>query len=93
MHEPNQNHARHLLHFLFSELPLIPLDRRCPHFMAGLRFAVGVIVAFLTIVFLVGGLWWGAVLAAPVAGLIWTGYVDLSLARDSGRATSLLTSL
>jgi hypothetical protein len=60
--------------------------------MAGLRFVVSAIVAVLAIVLLVKGLWWAAILAAPVAGLIWTGFVDLALARDPDRTNSSLTS-
>jgi hypothetical protein len=81
MGEPNEGRTRGTVHHLFSEVPLMPLDFRFPHFMAGLRFAVGVIVAVLAAVLLVKGLWWGALLVAPVAGLIWTGYVDLMRTR------------
>jgi hypothetical protein len=88
MRESKEESSRRVLHFLFSELPLMPLDRRAPRVMAGLRFAVSGAVAVLTVMFLVKSLWWGAILVAPVAGLIWTGCVDLALARDSHRTSS-----
>jgi hypothetical protein len=87
--DPNENKDRRSLHFVFNELPLIPLDYRSPRFMAALRFVVGVIVATLDIAFLIHGLWWGLVLVAPVAGLAWTGCVDLGLARDHREPSSL----
>lgn len=91
MQTSNENNDRRPLHFIFSELPLTPLDHHAPRFMAGLRFGVGVIVASLAIAFLAHGIWWGLVLAAPVAGLAWTGCVDMELARD-GHEPSSLTS-
>jgi hypothetical protein len=89
MQNPSEKFKRLSLHFVFSELPLIALDHRSPRFMAGLRFVVGVIVASLAIAFLADGLWWGLVLVAPVAGLAWTGHVDLELARADGEPSSL----
>ena len=89
MQNPSESYKRNSLHFVFSELPLIALDHRSHRVMAGLRFVVGIIVASLAIAFLADGLWWGLVLVAPVAGLAWTGYVDLELARDDRERSSL----
>jgi hypothetical protein len=77
----NSRRSRRVIHFVFSELPLLPLDHRFPRAMAGLRVAVGLIVTALAVIALFKGLWWGILLVAPVAGLIWTGYIDLTLAR------------
>jgi hypothetical protein len=88
----SESRVQHELHHFFSVLPLVKLDHRSPQLMAGLRFVVSVIITVLGAVLLVNGLWWGAILAIPIAGLVWTGLVDLTIARDLRRPNSPLTS-
>ncbi len=83
MREISESRIRRLLHHLFSEMPLSPWDHRSPNLMAVVRFVMCPIVALLAVVLVVNGQWWGVFLAAPVAGLLWTGHVDLELARSS----------
>ena len=74
MNEAEELHDRRTLHYLFSELPLSPLDHRSPRFMAGVRFIVSVVVAVFATVVLLRGLWWGGDPGGPDrgTGLDWT---------------------
>jgi hypothetical protein len=82
MHAPTDNSAppRSVLN---SRLLLTSWGYRHPRVSAGVRFAVGIWLAFLGGLLLSDGYLWATLLLEAAALLFWVGYLNLTAARSA----------
>ena len=81
MHAPTGNAAppRSVL----NRLLLRSWDYRHPRVWAGVRYAVGIWLVFLSGLLLADGYLWAALLLVAAAVLFWVGYLDMTAARSA----------